>query len=120
MKELFKHNKLSEKQSIESIVKKKKDIEYKLEGSIKPLKGHQIWEINLKTMEINLAQYVERKDIHWWDAIKFLESGWTKDIQIKDNCVYISALNKKSALDRLEKEKGSAVIPNGKLELKIF
>jgi hypothetical protein len=71
-------------------------------------------------MEINLAKYVERKNIHWWDAIKFLESGWSRDIQLSVDCVYISALNKKSALDRFKKEKGNAIMPKGKLELKMY
>ena len=115
MKELFKHNKLSERQQIESIVKKKKDIEFKFESSMYHKRGHKVWEINLKTMEINLAKYVERKDINWFDAIKFLKSGWSKDIVLNMDCVYISSLNKKSALDRFRQEKGSAIIPKGHL-----
>lgn len=120
MKELFKHNKLSERQQIESIVKKKKDIEFKFESSLSPKRGHSVWEINLETMEINLAKFVQKKNLHWFDAIKFLKSGFKKDIVINSNCVYISSLNRESALDRFRKNKGSSVIPKGNLDLKTF
>ena len=117
MRELSKMKRDSERIQIESIVKKKKDVEYKLEGSIKPFRGHQIWEINLETMEINPSSFIKRKNINWFDALRFIKSGYSKDIQIKKNCVYISALNKKTALDRFEKEKGSAIMPKGELKL---
>jgi len=120
MNELFKHDKLSERQQIESIVKKKKQVEYKFESKIKPLKGHILWEINLKDKTINEASYNIKKDITWEEALKSMESGYKKEVLIKKDCVYISALNKESALKRFEKDKGSAVMPDGRLELKIF
>jgi hypothetical protein len=120
MKELFKHNKLSERQQIESIVKKKKQVEFKYESSIKPYKGHKVFEINLNNLTIKEADYVKRKDIHWFEAIKFMNSGYKQDVLIRKGCVYISALNKESALKRFKTEKGSATMPKGKLELKIY
>jgi len=120
MKEHENHNRISKRIQIESIVKKKKEVEYKLENSIKPFGGHNIWEINLKTMEINLASFVKRKNINWFNALRFMKNGYSKDIQVKKDCVYISALNKKSALNRLEKEKGSAIMPKGNLKLKLY
>ena len=120
MKELFKSGKLSERQSIESIIKKKKEIEYKHEATIKPYKGHSVFEIDLDTLLVSPAEYVERKNIQWHEAIKFMESGYKQDISVKKNCVYISALNAKSALERFKKDKGSATLPEGRLELKFY
>jgi len=106
-----------ERLQIESIVKKKKDVEYKLVNSIKPLRGHKVWEINLTTMKINEASFVIRKNITWQQALRFIKNGYSKDIKIQKNCVYISALNKHSALDRFAKDKGSATIPFSELKL---
>ena len=120
MKELFKQNKLSERQQTESIVKKKKEIEYHFDNTIKRFRGHNVYEINIKTLEVNEAEFIKKKDISWRDAIKFMNGGYKKEILIKSNCVYISALNKKNAIDRFKKNKGSATLPKGELKLKLF
>ena len=55
MKELEKHLQLNTKERIELNVKQKKEIEYVLQGTLKPKIGHFIWEINEKTLEIKKA-----------------------------------------------------------------
>ncbi len=71
----------------------------------------------MSTLGVSLASYVEKKDITWNEALKFIKNGYKKDVLIKKGCVYISALNKHSALDRFRKEKGSAIIPESDLKL---
>lgn len=111
MKELKQQDKLSEKQQIESIVKKKIEIEYKLVGNLRPLRGHTLWEIDLETLDIVKAQIVTNKTITWEDALKMFDGTLVEDVQIKPGKVYISALNQKNALKRYHEKKGSAIRP---------
>jgi len=118
MKEFKKLDKLINKQQVESIVKKQKEDEFKFDGTLKPKKGHTVYEINNKTLEVNIASYVKTKSISWKDAlIGFNTGNYKKEIVIKKGFSYISALSKKSALERFKKNKGSSVIPKGLLKL---
>jgi len=117
MKEFEKHSRDAEKQAIESIIKKKKEVELKYEDRINPHAGHILFEINEKTGEIKNADYLEKKDIGWTEAIKKMESGFTRELVMRKNCVYISALNKESALRRWKQSRGSAIRTNGTGEI---
>lgn len=46
MKELETHLKLDNQERIELNVKKKQEIEYVLQGTIKPQTGHFVWELS--------------------------------------------------------------------------
>lgn len=120
MRELEDYQRRIEKQAIESIVKKKKQVEYKYESSIRPHRGHKLFEINIKTFEINEAKYIENKTISWQEAQMLLNGTSEKEVVIEKHCVYISALNKESALKRLKEDRGSAVKPKGELTLSMF
>ena len=50
MKELNNQERLQEKQSIEAVVTKEKEVEFKYDGSLKTKRGHNLWEINTKTL----------------------------------------------------------------------
>ena len=118
MKELNKLDKLIEKQQVESVVKKQQAVEFHYQGSTKPLKGHNVYELNINTMVASLASYVKKKDISWNDAlIGFMTGNYKKEVLIKKDCVYISALNKASAIKRYKEKKGSATLPKGLLKL---
>lgn len=70
-------------------------------GSIRPRKGHTLFEINLKTKEIVPATF-EEKD--------FKVGGKNtkgKAVIVKDDCTYISALNKNNAIRKLLKSVGN-------------
>lgn len=114
MKELERENRISEKIQIESVIKKKKQSEYKFDSTIKPKsKSHSVWEINIKTLSISKAKFVRKKVMKWEDAVKMMNGTYKDDIVKNKDCVYISALNKKSALDRYKKNKGSALLSDG-------
>jgi len=117
MKELDKHSRDTEKQAIESIVKKKKEVELRYEETIQPHSGHILFEINEKTGEIKEATYLENQNIGWNEAIKKMESGFNRELVRKKGCVYISALNEKSALKRWKESKGSAIREKGSEKL---
>lgn len=66
-------------------------------------KGHTMWEIDCMTGEIREAQYKEEKVVFVSkvDLLTNARDGVVpkvvKDIDCKPNCLYIGALNKKSA-----------------------
>lgn len=64
----------------------------KLIDSIVPYKGHILFEIDCSTGEIKEAKY-EEINATISGAIK-------KKVFVKENCLYISCLNKKSALKK--------------------
>ena len=110
MEELKNIDRKINKLAVHSEKKQKQEVEYTFNESIRPYKGHLVFEINELTLEINEAEGVRRNYITWEDAIKSMNGGYKKEILIRKDCVYISALNKESAMKRYFKNKGSAVI----------
>ncbi len=64
-------------------------------GSIVPFKGHIMFEINCTTGEITPAIYEEINAT--------LKGGVKRKIITKENCLYISCLNKNSAEKKFQK-----------------
>jgi len=81
-------------------VKKRQEIEYVLEGTIKPMKGHKVWEINEENGDINEAEYKR-------DTVHYLANGKlpAPKMVIKADCIYIPALNKENAKQKYLKNK---------------
>lgn len=100
--ELSIHEKVSEQKQTELSVKKKKEIDYILLGSLRPQKGHKLFECNLLTGIVNEAKYHNRKDTIHYNSIKYVE---TKKLIIHPDCIYIPALNVKNAIKKFTKEK---------------
>lgn len=98
MKELIKN--YSDK--IEIVKQQQKKTEIKFSHSIKPHKGHTLFEINTITFEIKKAIF-RTKDACYLKAIRG-ELFSKKDVIMNENCVYISALNEKNAFKKLFKE----------------
>jgi hypothetical protein len=123
MKELEKQERDVEKQSIELQQVKEEKVEYKLIDNLRPEKGHRVWEINSASLEIVEASYNEEEVINFTEALGNLERGEItvatikKDITVNPGCLYISALNKNNAIKRYNLNKGSAVKPQGWLQL---
>ena len=118
MKELESKDRINDKIQIESIIKKKKQIEYVLEDSLIPMNGHTLYEINVNTLEIKKAKFIQEKTITLAEAFKIIEGKENREILINPNCRYISSLNKKNAMDRFNKKKGSAGIGKGIMDIK--
>ncbi len=78
-------------------IKKQQEIEYILEGTIKPKKGNVVWEINIDTMEVNKAEY---KSV---TATIGLSEKPIEKLVRNPNCIYISAFRKESALNQYRK-----------------
>ena len=75
-----------------------KDVEKKAElvGRIFPHNNHKVFEINNKTLSIDLAKFES-------DNYVFNKGDKNKKIVINKNCSYISALNKNNALKKFKK-----------------
>jgi len=99
MKELETHLKVGNQERIELNVKKKQEIEYVLQGTIKPQIGHSIWEINKETGEVKKAEY--RRTL----AVAFGAEFPPDELITKQYCVYIPALNSENAKKKYLKNK---------------
>jgi hypothetical protein len=121
MENLLKTDRDIDKQGIEAIQQKQQQQEFKFVNDLKPLKGHILWEINLKTMKVKEAEYKKTDTITWSEAIKIYNGeDMHKEVIINQDCVYFSALNKKSAITRLKSNKGSAKRSNSTRSLNFF
>lgn len=97
MKELqeFKQDKLE----VSAVKPVKKEL--KLLGRLKPQKGHTCFQLNLSNGEITIAEF-ESVDIHYnYDHKK--GDGVRKKIIVKENCVYVTALNKTNAVKHFKR-----------------
>lgn len=95
---------LEEKQLKDTIkVVGEKEVEKKLKllGSIRPKKGHTLFEINLKTLEMREAETEIQPVVFREGQSKFVPLR--KKVVVKVGHTYISALNKKNALKHLAK-----------------
>ena len=92
---------LPEKTTI--VNQKQVDYEKKHLGTTRRYNGHIVFEINCTTGEISEAEFKEEKVVLvpetclYTGATTGNTSVMVKDIDCKENCLYISALNKKSA-----------------------
>lgn len=84
-------------------IKKKIEIEHCLEGTIKPIKGHFVWEIDETTLKIKKADY--RQDTVAFNSMIKLPA---KKLVINPNCIYIPALNTKNAWKKYNKDKNQS------------
>ena len=93
MKELEQYNKTSSEIKASVPIKK----ENKLIGTLRPKRGHKCFEINNLTLEINEATY-ESVTI----SITSISGEYYnhKKLLVKENCTYITALNKKNAMKK--------------------
>jgi len=91
MKELEKYSNDSNVVKQVAPIKKEKE----LLGTLYPKKGHKCFEINTITENIIEAEFFE-------DIVSMFSSSYErrKKLKVKENCVYITALNKKNALKK--------------------
>jgi hypothetical protein len=98
MKELETHLNLDNQNRIELNVKKKQEIEYVLQGTIKPKAGHFVWELNEETGEIKKAEFKRSTAVYGAELPP-------EELIIKADCIYIPALNAENAKRKYLKNK---------------
>lgn len=88
------------KEDIEIIQQQQIKKQLKHIGSIQPHSGHTCFEYNTKTGELIPAKFKEEA-VNFEDAAKGIVSMKRKII-IKEDCIYVTALNKKNAIKKLQ------------------
>lgn len=84
--------------------KKQQEQEYKYIGSIRHNRGHILYAINKKTLEVHEAEYISKKTLTWKEALKIYLGGHVKrEVQVERDCFYIEAMNKENALKKYKK-----------------
>jgi hypothetical protein len=104
---------------IEITQQQEKKYELKFDSKIIPHKGHTLYEINTETMEIKQAEYIVQ-DVTF--DPKWIKSNLStnKKIVKASGMIYISALNKKSALKKFEKGVNGSKNINKETAVKLF
>ena len=74
-------------------------------GTLKPKKGHKMFEVNMKLQTVVEATFDELPAIRFSEA-KIGATSSNKKITINQDCVYVSALNKKNVLKILKRDFG--------------
>ncbi len=93
---------LNVKNNIEVSIEQEQKYQQKHIGSIHPHRGHTLFEVNLATGKIDTAEFQQKDYVVGSD----LNSGEArKKVIMKQDCVYISALNKRNALKKFMNRK---------------
>jgi len=71
-----------------------------LQNRFIPQKGHTLFEVNKVTMQVVKAEFEEVKDAPF-EIKKRLAPITTKKVIMRENCIYISALNIKNCFKKL-------------------
>ena len=72
-------------------------------GTARPKRGHTMFEYNFKEKTIVQAVFDELPAVKFTDAANGIKSAHKK-ITKKQDCIYVSALNKKNALKVLKRD----------------
>jgi isopentenyl diphosphate isomerase/L-lactate dehydrogenase-like FMN-dependent dehydrogenase len=82
-----------DKIKVEASKQQQKETQKKLLATIRPHKGHTLYEINVLTGDTVEAEF-EQVNAHFGEV----GTKVRKQVITKENCFYISALNKKNAI----------------------
>lgn len=75
----------------------------KFEQRIIPHKGHKIWMYNMDTGKLSLTEFDNVPTIDW-DNAKNKRYPIYRKVFKKENCIYLSALNRKNAEKVLKRD----------------
>jgi hypothetical protein len=94
---------LLQQDKIENVKQQQAEIQKVFDSKIIPHENHTLFEIDLNTKDIRLAVFDEQPAIKWEDALKGNISAMKK-VTKKENCIYISALNKRNVIKILKRD----------------
>ena len=98
-------NEIEEKDNIQ-VEKIQFERKLKLEKTLIPKENHKAFEYNLKTGELQLAEFMEEPVIKWEDAVNKNFKNIKRKILKKDYCIYFTCLNFKNAIKILKRDFG--------------
>jgi len=92
-----------EKDKIEQVKQQVQEIQTVFDYKIIPQKNHTLFEVNLSLKTIEIAEFDELPAVKFEEAMKGNIVS-QKKVTKKENCVYISSLNKKNVLKILKRD----------------
>jgi len=92
-----------ENDKIEHVKQQVQEIQTVFDNRIKPKKNHTLFEFNLESKTIEIAEFDELPAISYQEALKG-NIVTQKKVTKKENCIYISALNKKNVIKILKRD----------------
>lgn len=95
--------KIQERDKIEITKQQQAEIQKVFDIRVLPKKNHTLFEYNLIDKSIEVAMFDTLPEIKWEDAVKGL-IYINRKITRKDNCIYISALNKVNVIKILARD----------------
>ena len=99
----------TEKDKVEITKQQIQEIQTVFDYRIIPQKNHTLFEVNLSLKTIEIAEFDEVPAVKFEEAMKGNIIA-QKKVTKKENCVYISALNKKNVLKILKRDFGIACL----------
>jgi queuine/archaeosine tRNA-ribosyltransferase len=113
-----------DKDKVEITKQQQVEIQKVFESRIIPHANHTLFEFNVKKKTIEKAEVKpQNTTIHWFEALEKYHKKIIKKVNIlnantvtkaevikKDNCIYISALNKENVIKILERDFGIACL----------
>jgi len=90
------------KDKLEFVKQTKAEIKKVLIGKMHPNRGHSLFEVDLELKTIQLAKFDRPDVLKFEDAQKGVTEN--KKVTIKENCKYITALNKKNVIKILKRD----------------
>lgn len=94
-------NKHKHKDIIEIVDQSQIEKQKQLLGSVRLKRGHKLFEVNINTQEITEAQYDTQEYAEGTDR----NISKRKSLTVKENCIYVGALNKKNVIKILKRNK---------------
>lgn len=110
---------LNDKNKTEISIQKKIQIEKELIGKIIPHGGHRIYEINKKTLEVKVAEYIRHTSFTFNNFSKEQVDN-NPEILCHSDYAYVSALNGKNALKQYRKGNNGSKDLSGGIEINPF
>ena len=83
---------LNNREKTELVKQHKIESKKRLVKTIRPHKGHDLFKVDLDSLEIDKATFDIKPCINWYDAVNGIYSKYKK-LTVEANCIYISALN---------------------------
>jgi len=104
-----------EKDKIELLKQQVQEKQTIFDSTIIPKKNHTLFEVNLYLRTIKIAEFDEIPAIKYTEAIKGNIIA-QKKITKKENCIYVSSLNKKNVLKILKRDFGIDFLETAKVK----
>jgi len=89
------------KDKIENVKQVHVEKRLQLNGRFIPQRGHTLFEVNSVTGEVVKAEFEEVKEVSFSASKSPFKQVTTKKVIMRENCIYISALNIKNCFKKL-------------------